>query len=90
MINKNFWNVVKNKWILDEDPTVAATQGLIQKSGQSKQEIDDLNKFLNGNMMNFDAPDSIDSINTVMEQLNDLGIGDDPFEDLFSDLGEIE
>ena len=90
MININFWNIVKNKWILDEDPTVAATQGLIQSSGQSKQEIDDLNKFLNGNMMNFDAPDSIDSINTVMEQLNDLGIGDDPFEDLFSDLGEIE
>lgn len=87
MINAGFWKTIKDKWIRNEDPTVTATEGLIQKDKRTSQEINNLNKMLNGNITDFSSTASLDDINSMMEQLNDLGIDEVPFDALFSDIG---
>ena len=88
MINLSFWKSVKEKWIRDNDPTVAATEGLVQQSGKSTEDINKLNQMLNGGMPDFNEAGSLDDINAMMEQLNDLGVDEVPFDDLFSNLGK--
>ena len=83
MINTSFWRMVKEKWIRDEDPAIDAVKDLVQGSGESTQEINDLNRLLNGPMTGVDSTGSLDDINNMMEQLKELGIDEIPFEDLF-------
>ena len=40
MINLEFWGIVKDKWIRDNDPTVAAVDPIIHKSGKTTEEIE--------------------------------------------------
>ena len=77
MINMSFWNIVKNKWIRDNDPTVEATEDLIKKSSKTHEEIDKLNQQLNGFNSFDDSASSVDDINKMFEGLNDLGISID-------------
>lgn len=88
MINMNFWKLVKEKWIRDNDPTVDATEELIEKSSKTQEEIDKLNEQLNGLSMDFDSVGSLDDINNMMNQLNDLGVDEIPFDALFNNSDE--
>jgi len=85
MINAAFWNTVREKWIRNEDPTIAATEEFIQKDGKNTDEINSLNAALNGDMTG--AQGSLDDVNSMLEQLNGLGIESNPFDDLFSNMG---
>lgn len=74
MINMSFWNIVKNKWIRNNDPSVEATEDLIKKSSKTQDEINKLNQQLNG-ANNFDSPIStVEDINKMFEELGDLGV----------------
>ena len=90
MINMNFWKRIKEKWIRDEDPTIEATKDSIQKDTRSAIEINELNQRLNGSTNSINGVDTLGNLNRMMEQLNDLGIDDDPFGDLLLDLGNEE
>ena len=82
MINLKFWGIVKDKWIRDSDPTVAAVDPIIHKSGKTSEEINKELTELNGGMPDFGNATSIDDINNMMEQLGELGMEELPF-DLF-------
>ncbi len=90
MINMNFWKRIKEKWIRDEDPTIEATSGSIQKDERSTEEINKLNQMLNGGISSSGQGGSLDDLNRMMEQLNDLGLEDSPFDDMFSNVGDEE
>lgn len=90
MINMNFWKRIKEKWIRAEDPTIEATSGSIQKDERSTEEINELNQMLNGGISSSGQGGSLDDLNRMMEQLNDLGLEDSPFDDMFSNIGDEE
>ncbi len=90
MINMNFWKRIKEKWIRDEDPTIEATSGSLQKDERSTEEINKLNQMLNGEISSSEQGGSLDDLNRMMEQLNDLGLEDSPFDDMFSNVGDDE
>ena len=90
MINMNFWKRIKEKWIRDEDPTIEATSGSLQKDERSTEEINKLNQMLNGGISSSGQGGSLDDLNRMMEQLNDLGLEDSPFDDMFSNVGDEE
>ncbi len=90
MINMNFWKRIKEKWIRDEDPTIEATSGSLQKDERSTEEINKLNQMLNGGISSSEQGGSLDDLNRMMEQLNDLGLEDSPFDDMFSNVGDDE
>lgn len=85
MINMSFWQKVKEKWVRDNDPSVDAVENLVEKSTKTQEEIDKLNEQLNGLTMDFDSVGSLDDINNMMNQLNDLGVEEIPFDALFKD-----
>ena len=84
MINMNFWQIVREKWIRNSDPTIAATDEFIQKSNKTQEEIEALNNQLNG--LNMDSVGSVEDISNMMDQLSDLGVDEIPFEALFKDV----
>ena len=83
MINMSFWQIVKEKWIRNNDPSVDAVEELITKSKQTQDEIDELNKQLNGLSMDFENIGSLDDIDEMMNQLSGLGVESVPFDALF-------
>lgn len=85
MINMNFWNLVRDKWIRDNDPTVDATEELVEKTAKTQAEIDQLDALLNGLNSDFGNTGSLDDIDAMMSQLNDLGVDEIPFDALFED-----
>lgn len=86
MINMNFWQIVREKWIRDSDPTIAATDEFIQKSQKTQDEIDALNNQLNGLNMDMGSVGTVEDISNMMDQLSDLGVDEIPFEALFKDM----
>lgn len=80
MISLSFWKTAKEKWILDNDPTIAATEGLVHGSGMSTADIDKLNQELNGALPDFNGATSIDDISNLMDQLGELGMEEIPFD----------
>ncbi len=90
MINMNFWKRIKEKWIRDEDPAIEATSESIQIDKRSTEEINKLNQMLNGGISSSGQEGSLDDLNRMMEQLNDLGLEESPFDDMFSNVGDEE
>lgn len=85
MIDLSFWKNVKTLWIRNEDPTVAIIDGIIQEDGKSTEEVNELNRMLNGDNISSGETGSVDDLNRMMEQLDALDAGDDPFESMFDD-----
>ena len=85
MIDLSFWKKVKTLWIRNEDPTVAIIDGIIQEDGKSTEEVNELNRMLNGDNISSGETGSVDDLNRMMEQLDALDAGDDPFESMFDD-----
>ncbi len=85
MIDLSFWKNVKTLWIRDEDPTIKATERFIQKDTKSTEDINELNRKLNGENADSDDTGSIDEINRMMEQLDELGVDNISFDSFFDD-----
>ena len=80
MINVKFWQKVREKWIRHEDP-YGDIEGVIKEGGEGN--IDELNAMLNGDFGIRTEDTSVDEINNLIEDLNDLGVDADPLGDLF-------
>ena len=85
MIDLSFWKNVKTLWIRDEDPTIKATEGFIQRDTKSTEDINELNRKLNGGNSDFNGTGVIDDINRMMEQLDELGVDDISFDSFFDE-----
>jgi len=70
MINKSFWNIVKEKWILNDDPIRTSKLPTAPDIGEIDDEFD---------MPDFSSMNSIDDINSALNGLADLGIEELPF-----------
>lgn len=79
MINTDFWNVVKVKWIRDKDPNEDAIGGIIVEEEKTPDQTQYINDLLNGNLFDSGKVDSLDSLNSMLEGLNDLGVDSIPF-----------